>query len=160
MDVSAPFEPAIVVTDFDACLAFYRDVLGMRVVSIDTIAAEPARRAQLTPGGYRIVRLQTMGGDRLKLVTPAHAPARNPAREFVMERAGFAYLTFIVPDLRPLMEAITRAGAQVITGPEPVAFRPGVVDLFFARDPEGNFLEFVQRNDLATYRPELQPRAG
>ena len=38
-------------------------------------------------------------------------------------------------------------------GAEPVTFRPGVVDLAFAQDPEGNYLEFVQRNDLNVYRP-------
>lgn len=153
MQVTAPFEPAICVADFDKCLGFYRDVLGMRVFSIDRIAPAQASAAGLTPDGYRIARIETAGGDRLKLVCPERAPIAQPSREFVMQRAGFGYLTFIVPDLREVLERVTRAGADVVTGAQPVAFRPGVVEIFIVRDPEGNLLEFVERNDLATYRP-------
>lgn len=153
MKVSAPFEPALCVRDLDRCLTFYRDVLGMHVVAIDEIAPAQSERAHLTPGGYRIARLDTQGGDRLKLVAPALVPASGGARDYAMERAGFAYLTFIVPDVRAVVDAVLKSGASVITGPQPVAFRPGVVELVFVSDPEGNLLEFVQRNDLTTYRP-------
>lgn len=153
MEVTAPFEPALCVRDFDACVAFYRDVLEMSVFSIDEIPAELSARAKLAPDGYRIARLETRRGDRLKIVSPRTAPSPTPAADFVMARAGFGYLTFIVPDLGRVMAALDRAGARIVTGPAPVSFRPGIVDLFFAQDPEGNFLEFVQRSDLATYRP-------
>lgn len=70
-----------------------------------------------------------------------------------MQRHGMAHLTFIVPDVRAVIAVLRKAGAPVPIGAEPVTFRPGVVDLAFAQDPEGNYLEFVQRNDLNVYRP-------
>jgi lactoylglutathione lyase len=153
MKVTAPFEPAIVARDLEAMLAFYRDALGMRVFSIDAIPAETARGAGLTAGGYSIARLETEGGDRLKIVAPQEAPPTPARTEYVMQRQGLAYLTYIVPDVRAVIARVRQAGGRLRTGPEPVAFRPGVVELAFAEDPEGNCLEFVQRNDLATYRP-------
>lgn len=154
MKVSAPFEPAIVARDMEAMLAFYRDALGMTLFSLDQISAAQAQAAGLTSQGYAIARLESSGGDRLKIVVPEDAPATHTPGSLVMQRHGMAYLTFIVPDVRAVIAVLRKAGAPVPTGAEPVTFRPGVVDLAFAQDPEGNYLEFVQRNDLNVYRPE------
>jgi len=153
MQVSAPFEPAIVAHDMDRMLAFYRDALGMTLFSLDRIPAEQARMAGLSAQGYAIARLDSAGGDRLKIVVPQDRPAAQAAVAHAMQRHGLAYLTFIVPDVRAVIAALRAAGATLRTGGEPVPFRPGVVELAFAQDPEGNLLEFVQRNDLAAYRP-------
>ncbi len=58
------------------------------------------------------------------------------------------------------MARIVAAGGRLHTGSEPIAFRPGVVDLFFAQDPEGNFLEFVQRNEPGHLSPAGRPGAA
>jgi catechol 2,3-dioxygenase-like lactoylglutathione lyase family enzyme len=152
MQVSAPFEPAISVRNLDRMLAFYRDLLGMSVFSIDVIGPEQSAAASLARAGYRIARLDTEGGDRLKLVAPLEKPAEQDGASLVLARHGFAYLTFIVPSVREVLNRLVDGGATIVTGTKPVAFRPGVVDLVFAQDPEGNFLEFVERNDLAVYR--------
>jgi catechol 2,3-dioxygenase-like lactoylglutathione lyase family enzyme len=158
MQVSAPFEPAIVASRMEPMLAFYRDALGLELVSLDEIPGPQAAAAGLSPEGYTIARLDSEGGDRLKIVVPRRAADHGKRVEHVLERSGFSYLTFIVPDVRAVIAALQRAGANVRTGTEPVAFRPGVVDLAFAEDPEGNCVEFVQRNDLATYRRALGGR--
>ena len=153
MQVTAAFEPAIVARDMEAMLAFYRGVLGMSLFSLDNISQAQARSAGLTPGAYSIARLETSGGDRLKIVVPQEPPTTQAPREWIMQRQGFGYLTFIVPDLAAVMSALAKAGATMRTGAQAIAFRPGVVELAIAQDPEGNCIEFVQRNDLATYRP-------
>jgi len=40
---------------------------------------------------------------------------------------------------------------------EPVEIRQGITAIF-AQDPEGNFIEFVEYADLASYRPDLLKR--
>ena len=153
MRVSAPFEPAIVARNMQDMLAFYRDTLGMSLFSLDQIAASQAQAAGLSSGGYVIARLESQGGDRLKIVVPSDAPQAHIPGTLVMQRHGLAYLTFIVPDVRAIIGMLSAAGATLPTGPDPISFRPGVVDIAFAQDPEGNYLEFVQRNDLNVYRP-------
>jgi catechol 2,3-dioxygenase-like lactoylglutathione lyase family enzyme len=152
MKVSAPFEPGLVVRDLEKALAFYRDVLGMTVVAINDIAPEITTRAGLTLNGYRVVRLDTDGGDRLKIMGPKDAPQANPSPDLILSRTGFVFLTFIVPDLKAVLAKLNAVGATVRTGAAPVEFRPGV-SLVFAEDPEGNIVEFLERDDLETYRP-------
>ena len=154
MKVATRFEPAICVQDLDRMLGFYRDTLGMSVFSIDDISAAQSSAALLCQRGYRVARLETSGHDRLKLIAPIDAGEKQAEVPFALARTGFAYLTFIVPDLAHIMERVRMAGGKIKTGDEPVPFRPGVVNLAFVQDPEGNLLEFVERNDLAKYRPE------
>ena len=154
MKVATRFEPALCVRDFDRMLGFYRDTLGMSVFSIDDISAAQSSAALLCNSGYRVARLETSGHDRLKLLAPVDSCARPAQVPFALSRGGFAYLTFIVPDLAHTMDRVRSAGGKITTGDKPVDFRPGVVKLAFVQDPEGNLLEFVERNDLAQYRPE------
>lgn len=155
MKVSAPFEPGLVVRDLETVVAFYRDVLGMTVVATNDVPSDITQAAGLTLNGYRVVRLDTDGGDRLKIMGPKDAPAANPSPELILSRTGFVFLTFIVPDIKAVLARLNAAGAKVRTGATPVVFKPGV-SLVFVEDPEGNIVEFVERNDLDTYRPKAR----
>ena len=152
MKVVAPFEPAIRVMDLDRSLRFYRDALEMTVFSIDDISPDQSGRTGLAPNGYRIARLETDRGDRLKLVEPVGISIDpQPSRNFVLDRHGFAYLTYIVPNIREIIARLQKAEAKILTGGDPVMFRTGVF-VIFAEDPDGNILEFVERDDLDRYR--------
>jgi lactoylglutathione lyase len=151
--VVAPFEPAIRVIDLDRSLRFYRDTLEMTVFSIDDITPDQSGRAGLAPNGYRIARLETDRGDRLKLVEPIGMKTDpQPSKNYVLDRHGFAYLTYIVPNLREIIARLQNARAKFRTGVDPVMFRTGIF-IIFAEDPDGNVLEFVERDDLDRYRP-------
>ncbi len=115
MKVSAPFEPGLVVRDLEKALIFYRDVLGMNVVATNDVPAEITQRAGLTMNGYRVVRLDTDGGDRLKIMGPKDAPAANPSPDLILSRTGFVFLTFIVPDIKAVLAKLNAAGATVRT---------------------------------------------
>ena len=69
-----------------------------------------------------------------------------------MQRRGASYVTFIVDDLESLYDRLLRARVS-IKSRGIVGLRPGV-SLVLASDPEGNWLEFVQYDDIHSYRPE------
>ena len=146
----APFEIGLVVRDLDAMLPFYTGVLGLSVLSSIEVPAATSRSAGLAPDGYRVVRLQTSRGDRIKLATPTMPPAPVATSDYAMQRQGCAYLTFIVDDLGPLHGRLKDAGAP-IRSDDIVVLRPGV-SMLLATDPEGNWIEFVHYDDLASYR--------
>jgi catechol 2,3-dioxygenase-like lactoylglutathione lyase family enzyme len=148
---AAPFEIGIVVADVDRVLPFYRDVLGFAVIGDLEVPADRSRRSGLAADGYRIVRLESSGGDRLKLAQPGGGGAAGAPAAWAMNRPGGCYVTFIVEDLAALYARLVQAGTPVRSDGI-VLLRAGL-RLLLVADPEGNFLEFLQYDDIDAYRP-------
>jgi lactoylglutathione lyase len=154
LQMLSPLEPGIVCVDLDRMLKFYTKVIGLKFVTDAEASPEMSRRFGTSPNGFRIIRLQTSYGERIKLVQPKKASLeanRNP--EWVFERTGIAYLTFIIGDVGELVSRLKKFAVPLMSK-EPVEIRAGITAIF-AKDPEGNFLEFVQYADLPSYRPDL-----
>jgi catechol 2,3-dioxygenase-like lactoylglutathione lyase family enzyme len=154
LEMTAPLEPGIVCHNIDAMLEFYIGVLGLTLVGDARTTPELSTRFGATPHGYRIVRLQTPNGERIKLVQPNQsAPRPQAVPRWVYERHGLAYLTFVIAHLAEALTRLKAHGVRLMSE-EPVEVRPGVFALYFL-DPEGNYVEFVEYPDLASYRPDL-----
>ncbi len=152
MRVAAPFEPGISVVDLDRTVAFYRDVLGLSVYNILDVPPEKSAPPGLAANGYRIARLETSDGQRLKFAQPTNPPASASTRDHVLDRQGGPWITFIVEDLAALVARLKAAGVPLLSA-ETFEVRSGV-NIIFGRDPEGNFLEFVEYDDITSYRPK------
>jgi len=148
-----PLEPGIVCIDVERMLQFYTGVLGLTLVGDAETTPEMSTKFHATPYGYRIIRLQTPYGERIKLVQPKQPPKQNPAPEWVYERQGFAYLTFVIADVAEMVKRLKDHGVKLVSE-DPVEVRKGVSALY-ALDPEGNFVEFVEYHDITSYRPDL-----
>jgi catechol 2,3-dioxygenase-like lactoylglutathione lyase family enzyme len=140
-----------VVRDIDALLPFYTGVLGMSVFSDIEMPSRVTCPTGLSPSGYRVVRLETNLGQRFKLARAGDAPEPRVPSSFALQRAGDAYVTFLVDDIHVVHERLQAHGAG-IRSDGVVEVRPGVL-LMLASDPEGNWLEFVQYADLGSYFP-------
>jgi lactoylglutathione lyase len=154
MRMTAPLEVGVCCGDLDGLMAFYVDVLGCTHVNTVEVPPEKARPAGLAADGYRVARLQTPRGERLKLLQPAAAPAAPEVPGWLLDRQGATYLTFIIDDLDAMLDRLQAAGVTTVTGWSKVEVRPGTF-LAFVRDPEGNVLEFVAYADINAYRPDL-----
>jgi catechol 2,3-dioxygenase-like lactoylglutathione lyase family enzyme len=152
----APLEPGIVCIDMERMLKFYTEVLGLKLVSDAETTPEMSKKFGATPHGYRIVRLQTPYGERVKLVQPKTPPQQRPVPEWTFQRHGFAYMTFIIGDMQDMVARLKAHGVKLVSE-GPVEVRTGVFALF-TLDPEGNYVEFVKFPDIAAYRPDLFPR--
>jgi lactoylglutathione lyase len=151
----APFEVGITVSNLDGILPFYRDVLGFNVLSDFIVPAEKSYPTGLSPSGYRVMRLESSGGDRIKFAQPKDTTAAALTREFALQRQGGSYVTFIVADLDELYARLQQAGVT-IKSRGMVKPREGF-RMMMVCDPEGNYIEFVEYADLAAYRPGLKP---
>jgi len=158
MKMIAPLEPAIVCFDMERMLRFYVEILGLGLVS--DIEADPdvGRRIHISHHGYRIVRLQTSYGERIKLIVSNVPPKPHADFNYVYECQGHAYLTFIVSDMKELLPKLEANDIPMVSEGI-VEVRPGVL-AFFIKDPEGNFVEIVDYPDIASYRPDLFPSQG
>jgi catechol 2,3-dioxygenase-like lactoylglutathione lyase family enzyme len=154
LKMKVPLEPGIVCQDIERMIAFYTDVIGLKLVADARTLPELSRKLGGAPCGYRIVRLQTPYGERIKFVQPDEgAPQPNPVPQWVFQRHGLAYLTFVIEGLPQMLERLKAHGVKFVTS-APVEVRPGVFALYVL-DPEGNYVEFVEYPDIASYRPDL-----
>jgi len=154
LKMTVPLEPGIVCTNIEVMIEFYTRVLGLKLVSDAETTPELSTRFGATPHGYRVVRLQTPYGERIKLVQPNRdAPRPQAVPRWVFERHGLAYLTFVIANLQEVMKRLKAHGVRLVSE-EPVEVRPGVLALY-TLDPEGNYVEFVEYPDPSAYRPDL-----
>lgn len=154
MKMTAPLEIGICCDDLDRLRAFYVDVLGCEPINDLQVPAEKSAPAGMAKDGYRVARIQSPWGERLKLFQPATKAEGVAPSEWILGRRGMAYVTFIIDDLEAMIARLKAAGVTFLTGGEPVEVRPGTF-LSFIRDPEGNVLEFVEYSDIREYRADL-----
>jgi len=154
--MTAPLEVGIGCRDLARMRGFYEGVLGLRFVSEGRAAAPQAQAFRLARSATTVVRLQTSNGERIKLVASEEpAPPAASHADFVLDQPNASYLTFIVADVAAAIRKLREAGIRCMTGDERVESRPGLYVAFF-RDPEGNLVELVQYDDIATYRADLR----
>ncbi|MDR3565114.1 MAG: VOC family protein [Negativicutes bacterium] len=156
MKMPVPLEIGLVVNNMERMVDYYVNVLGLTLVGDSTGGAEASTRVSTTPHGYRIVRLQTPSpsGERIKFVmTNKEAAQPAPVPQWVYERHGICYLTFVVTNLNEIVQRLKEKGVKLMN-PEVVEVRPGMFCIN-STDPEGNFVEFVEYTDVQSYRPEL-----
>ena len=99
MKMLVPLEVGICCANLDSLSDFYVEVLGFTRVNTIEVPAEKAAGTMLTDGSYRVVRLQSPYGERVKLLQPAIPAATRTATARILDELNTAYLTFIVEDL-------------------------------------------------------------
>jgi catechol 2,3-dioxygenase-like lactoylglutathione lyase family enzyme len=154
LKMTAPLEVGIVCVDLDRMLKFYTEVVGLKKVADAETSPEMSKLARSAPNGYRIVRMQTPNGERIKLIQPkVESPKQAPVPEWAFLRAGVAFNTFLVDDMDAVVAQL-RANKVKFVSENAIQVRPGVFALLVV-DPEGNYVEFVRYPDIAAYRPDL-----
>lgn len=153
----APLEPGIVCRDIGPMLEFYGGVLGFETISDAEATPQMSSEFKAAPQGYRIVRMQTPYGERIKLVQTTLPNTSHEVSPWTFGQCGLAYLTFIVADVHEVAARLRQRGVHFIND-QPMEVRTGF-EALFVTDPENNYLEFVQYADLASYRPDLLHKA-
>ena len=146
--VSRIHHVGITVSDVERSLRFYRDLLGMRVLS-DTRLTRPEIAALLGTSEIelRLVDLDTQDERLLELLEYAK-PAGHRV-EYTNRDPGSAHVAFQVDDLDRIRGAIAAAGGSEISHhPVTAQDTEGMfarARLLYVRDPDGMILELVQR---------------
>jgi glyoxylase I family protein len=119
-------------SNLDACIAFYVDLLGLRLV---------LRKA--TPNGGELAFLDA-GGAMLEIAAPPGL-IRTPAREIPNDEAGLRHLTFTVDSVDETFDHLIAAGVKAVERPREAFNREMLARVAFVRDPDGIIVELAQR---------------
>lgn len=131
-NISVQYIP-VTVLDVDEALGFYRDGLGLDVVS------------DVANAGFRWVSLSVpaQGGLNLVLSTPGAGRSDEDAQALgeLVAKGAMGGLVLTVPDLDSLFDSLSSGGAEVLQ--EPMQQPWGPRDCAF-RDPSGNMVRINQ----------------
>jgi glyoxylase I family protein len=116
--------------DLDRTIAFYCDLLGLRLVL----------RKQQASGELAFL---DAGGGMLEIFAPATAV--QPAQDVPSDRAGMRHLTLAYDDVPAMIARLEAAGVPIVEHPRP-AFNPEMIrTVAFCRDPDGVLIELIER---------------
>ena len=133
-----------VVSDIDASIKFYTEVVGFEVTGSFSVTPELANNAGLTDKKLD-VKVLTLGkgpgATQLKLmqVEGESAKANN---DHINSTLGFSYITIFVKSTDAAMDRLTKTGVKPIAK-GPVELPGGEMALTVIRDPDGNLVELV-----------------
>ena len=119
----------VFVSDIDASLEFYQETLGM----------EKEGDLEVPFGVLHRLRY---GNSFFKLIDPKEVPPKGPSG--LVDQLGFRYVTFPVTNISEICEALKEKAVK-FTIPE-TELMPGV-RIAMVQDPDGNTVEFVQRDE-------------
>jgi catechol 2,3-dioxygenase-like lactoylglutathione lyase family enzyme len=137
----------LVVQDLEKELAFYRDVIGLRVIRQAEVTAPPGGDHTQLDGVRR--KLVFLGNDdnrhQLELILYIN-PVSPPGAPLAHHQINSVHLCFKTENLQSYYENLLRHGARFLSPPKLID-RPERGDhvwLCYAQDPEGNWIEFKE----------------
>lgn len=117
-------------SDMDRTVAFYCDLLGLKLVLRKSVEAGE-------------LAFLDAGGGMLEVLAPATGAAR--CRDVPMSEAGLRHLTLAYADVDAAIARLEAAGVEIAERPR-AAHNPEMVRrVAFIRDPDGILVELIER---------------
>ena len=136
----------VVVRDLQAMLDFYCGALGLHVLrEVDSIAPAGGDHTGVPGARRKLVFVGIPGGShQLELVNYLHPqPSEGHLHH---HQYGASHICFDVDDLSETYAALSAKGIRFVTEPKYRETPDGArVGICYALDPEGNYLEFLER---------------
>ncbi|WP_254272746.1 VOC family protein [Haloarcula marina] len=129
---------AVTVSDLERAVEFYRDVLGLDVLSRFAVGGEAFATGVGVDGASADFAHLDAGGARIELVE--YAPEGDAVAESDLNRPGATHLGLEVEDLDAVYEGLPD---DVETLAAPQTTESGT-RILFVRDPEGTLVELLE----------------
>jgi catechol 2,3-dioxygenase-like lactoylglutathione lyase family enzyme len=136
----------ITVASLDHSLAFYRDLLGLRVIEISGPEGEDVGEAIGVPGArIRAADLDAGDGRIIELLEYVRAAAGPVVQQ--PNAPGCPHVALRVPDLAGLLRRLAAAGHEPAGRPVTItgALAWEGATVVYLRDPDGALVELIQR---------------
>jgi len=139
------FHTGFVVKDLESSVAFYTDVLGMRIAARVEREGEFANQLLGFPAAHIKGAMVDKGeGHQLELIQYINPPS-GPGG-ISRNDLGAAHLAFFVEDIDKFYNETKERGLRFNNPPAALAGHQGNLQrkALYAQDPDGNWLEFVE----------------
>lgn len=141
---------AMCVRDMDRSLAFYRDLLGLRVIKDEVQETSRATRSDGLPYLYRadrrqrrIVYLRVGAASRSAvLVITEHPGEQVDGAPIMLDELGVSHVSFRVADVEAVAQRLLAQGAEPCAPLDAFRDASGRLRTVFFRDPDGIIVQF------------------
>jgi catechol 2,3-dioxygenase-like lactoylglutathione lyase family enzyme len=145
MEASAISHIAICTRDMEKSLAFYRDILGMRVLfdgMTDPTEGGRLHNYQQARKSRRRVSLGFGAGKKPTLTITSHTGEDIAGEPLKLDQMGITHFSFTVPNATALMEELHAKGVPLGGPREAFINAQGQVRSFYVHDPDGILIQF------------------
>jgi len=146
MDATGVSHIAMCVQDVEKSLAFYRDILGLRVTLDqvqDTTAGGLPHVYHHARKTRRTVHLRYGEGNTIpSLVVTSHPNEDSDGHPIKLDQVGISHLSFTVRDVKTLAAELIAKGVQLAAPLEAFTNAQGEVGSIFVYDPDGILVQF------------------
>lgn len=145
MEASAVSHIAICTRDMDKSLAFYRDMLGMRVLSdgmTDPTEGGRLHNYEQARQSRRRVSLSFGAAKKPTLTITSHPGEAIAGTPLKLDQMGITHFSFTVPDTEALLDELLAKGARLGGPREAFLNAQGRVRSFYVYDPDGIIIQF------------------
>ena len=145
MEATGVSHIAVCVRDMDKSLAFYRDILGMKVTKdeVQDTTGGGLPHTYKHPRKTRRTVHVTYGEERTPfLVLTSHPGDQADGQPIKLDQVGVSHLSFTVTNVTALAGELVSKGVQLAGGVDAFADAQGNVRTFFAFDPDGILVQF------------------
>lgn len=138
----------IVVRDLSAMIEFYCDELGLQVLrEVDSVAPEGGDHTGI-PGAKRKLVFVGLPDDAHQIELVHYLDPISPDGHLHHHQFGSSHVCFNVSDLDGIHSGLSAKGVRFVTEPKYRTTPDGArIGICYALDPEGNYLEFLERTD-------------
>lgn len=154
----------ICVRSLDKSLAFYRDLVGMKVVreekqAVDGAGWEHVYRTKRKGRHIVFLRYNDDPASPILVVTE-HVGEPVLGEPIMLDEIGISHLSFSVPDLDSLTQRLLAAGVKTAGPPDIFRESDGVVRSVFVFDPDGMLVQFdhYETPDIAKAEPKYDKK--
>ncbi len=135
----------VVVKDLDGMVDFYCNTLGLSVRrEVDSVAPPEGDHTGVAGARRKLVFVGKPDGTHLLELVHFIEP-ESPSGHLDKHQLGASHVCFNVEGMQQLYESLSGKGVEFVTPPifrdAPDGGRRGIC---YARDPEGNWLEFIE----------------
>lgn len=137
------------VSDIERSIAFYRDILGMKVVweSVQVgieFKGPVADKVTGCPGTEQRIVFLAIGSSLIELVQ--YTPMGRPLVNNKASDIGSSHVCFRTKNIQELYHKLLTNGVRIHCPPQSIGPAPNWV--FYFRDPDGIILEAIEGEDL------------
>jgi catechol 2,3-dioxygenase len=145
MQASAISHIAICTRDIEKSLAFYRDILGMKVLfdgPTDPTEGGRTQNYERVRRSRRRVSLSFGAGQKPTLTITSHAGEEIAGQPLKLDQMGITHFSFTVPDTEALLQELQAKGVPLAGSREAFTNAQGHVRSFYVHDPDGILVQF------------------